>query len=115
MVASALLITAIVPILKALTGVHVHATRIEHKTRSLNIALAKLEEVKARSIYNYNLSFAESNTLVDGAYLRTVSDTAVAADLRRVSVAVGYDADGNGTLAAAETLVNLQTLIARRW
>lgn len=114
-VASALLITAIVPVLKALTAVHLHATQIEHRTRCLNIAQAGLEEIKARSIYNYNASFASSSTAVEGSYLRTVSDTAVTADLRRISVAAGYDADGNGALAAGETLVTLQTLIARRW
>lgn len=113
--ASALLITAIVPILKALTSVHVHATQIEHKTRCLNIAQARLDEIKARSIYSYGVSYAESNRPVDGAYLRTVSDAAITADLRHIVITAGYDADSNGTLAAGETLITLQTLLARRW
>ncbi len=114
-VASALLISAIVPILKALTSVHLHASMIEQKTRCLNIAQTRLEEIKARSIYSYNAAFAETNTTVDGAYLRTVSDTAVSPNLRRIVVSCGYDTDRNGVLAAGETLITLQTLIARRW
>ncbi|MBE0537653.1 MAG: hypothetical protein IH624_18460 [Phycisphaerae bacterium] len=114
-VASALLITAIVPILKALTTVHFHAALIERKTRCLNIAHARLEEIKARSVYNYATNFAEANTSADGPYLRTVSDTAISPNLRRISVTAGFDADGNGALNAGETLVTLQTLVAKRW
>ena len=55
-VASALLIVAISPILKALTSAHLNTTIIEHKTRSLTLAQAKLDEIKARSIYNYTNS-----------------------------------------------------------
>jgi len=114
-VASALLIIAIVPILKGLTSVHVHASQIEYKTRALNIAQARLEEIKARSVYNYGSSYSESNTRIDGVYLRTVTDTAISANLRHITVICGYDADGNRVLAAGETLVTLETLIARRW
>jgi len=49
-VASALLILAISPILKALTSAHLNTTTIEHKTRSLTLAQAKLDDIKARSI-----------------------------------------------------------------
>ena len=113
-VASALLITAIVPILKALTSVHVNAITIERKTRSLNLAQAKLDDIKARSFYNYDVSFAENNNSIDGSYLSTVTDKAVNTDLRMLVVTVGYDTDSNKTLAASETLVTLETYIARK-
>ncbi len=66
-VASALLIVAIVPILKALTGAHFSSTIIEHKTRSLTLAQSKLDEIKARSIYSYSDSFTENNTSLEGS------------------------------------------------
>lgn len=114
-VASALLLIAMVPILKALTSAQVSTAIIEQKTRSLMLAQAKLEDIKARSIYSYNSSFAESNTSVDGAYLCTVTDSGPASDLRQITVEVGYDLDGSGTLEAQEVDVTLSTLIARRW
>ncbi len=59
-VASTLLILAIVPILKALTGSYLASTLIERKTSSLFLSHAKLDEIKARSIYDYASSFDET-------------------------------------------------------
>jgi len=114
-VASALLLIAMVPILKALTSAQVSAAIIEQKTRSLMLAQAELEDIKARSIYSYNSLFGETDTAVDGAYLCTVSDSGPASDIRQITVEVGYDLDRNGTLEAQEIDVTLSTLIARRW
>ena len=114
-VASTLLIFAIVPILKALTSVHVNSIIIERKTRSLTLARAKLNEIKARSIYGYTGNFTETNKPLDGSYLCTVKDGALNANLRVIAVAVGYDLDGNNVLAGSEVHVTLETLIARRW
>ena len=61
-VASGLLIIAIVPILRALTGVHVSSRIIEYRTNSLIYAQAKLDEIKARSIYNYDDSFSQTTS-----------------------------------------------------
>jgi Tfp pilus assembly protein PilV len=115
LVASALLMTALVPILKGLTSVHVHSIRIERKTRSLTLAQAKLDEIKALSTYNYASSFTETNNPLDGSYLCTVTDGAVNANLRMIAVAVGHDTDGNNALGGDEVLVTLETLIAKRW
>ena len=115
LVASALLMTAIVPILKGLTSVHVHSVTIERKTRSLTLAQAKLDEIKARSVYDYTNNFTEYNKSLDGSYLCAVKDGAVNANLRSIAVAVGYDANGNNALGGGEVLVTLETLIARRW
>jgi prepilin-type N-terminal cleavage/methylation domain-containing protein len=114
-VASALLLIAMVPILKALTSAAVSAEIIEQKTRSLMLAQAKLEDIKARSIYSYNSLFAESNTSVDGAYLCTVTDSGPASDIRQITVEVGYDLNDNGALEAQEADVTLTTLMAKRW
>ena len=114
-VASALLLIAMVPILKALTSAQVSAAIIEQKTRSLMLAQAKLENIKARSIYSYNSSFAETNTSFEGSYLCTVTDSGSASDLRQITVEVGYDLDGSSTLEAQEVDVTLSTLLAKRW
>ena len=116
-VASALLIIAMGPILNALTSAHVSSISIEHKTRSLTLAQAKLDEIKARSIYDYTnggASFAESNTSLDGSYLGNVTDDAVD-PLKTITVSVGYDQNGDSTLAADEIEVTLTTYLARRW
>jgi len=114
-VASALLIIAIVPILKALTGAHVTSTIIERKTRSLTLAQAKLDEIRARSIYNYSSNFVETSTSLDGPYLCSVVDTTVSSNLRTIEISVGYDLNNNNELEADEVEVTLATLVARRW
>jgi type II secretory pathway pseudopilin PulG len=114
-VASALLIIAIVPILKALTGAHVTSTIIERKTRSLTLVQAKLDEIRARSIYNYSSNFVETSTSLDGPYLCSVVDTTVSSNLRTIEISVGYDLNNNNELEADEVEVTLATLVARRW
>ncbi|MGA1979395.1 MAG: hypothetical protein ABSG99_02360 [Sedimentisphaerales bacterium] len=110
-IASALLAAAMVPILKCLTVAHASAIRIEHKSRSLLLAQAKLDQIRARSIYNYTnsgnpLGFAESGTPLDGLYLCNVTDNKDDF-LKTITVSVGYNLDGD--------TVTLATLIARRW
>ena len=113
-VASALLIIAMVPILKALTSAQVSETIIERKTRSLIFAQSKLDDIKARSIFNYNSSFTETSTSLGDSYLCTVIDSGSGSDLRQITVKVGYDIDNDSTLEAQEIHVTLDTLIARR-
>ncbi len=116
-IASTLLIVALVPILKSLTVAQATSTKIEHKTRSLILAQAKLDEIKARSIYDYTNggdSFAESNTHLGGSYRCNVTDNS-GDPLKTVSVSVGYDTDGDNTLSSGEVQVTLTTLLARRW
>jgi len=114
-VASAILIIAIVPILRALTSAHLSTTIIEHRTHSLILAQAKLDEIRARSIYNYSSSFTETSTSLDGPYLCSVADTTVSSNLRKITVSVGYDLNVNSTLEADEIEITLATLVARRW
>ncbi len=114
-VASTLLIIAIVPILKALTTAHLNTGFIEHKTRSLTLALTKLDDIKARSIYHYADDFEENNSSLDGLYLCNVDDASKGTNLRTITVSVGYDLNGDNALASDEILVTLKTLLARRW
>lgn len=116
-VASALLIIAIVPILRALTSAHVTGTAIDRKTSSLILAQAKLDEIRARSIYHYGwpFSFGEFNTSLDGRYLCNVWDVPQGFNLRKITVSVGYDLNDNSTLETGEIKVTLATLVAKRW
>ena len=115
-VASALLIIAVVPILKALTTAHLNTGIIEHKTRSLTLAQTKLDDIKARSIYDYADDFEENNSSLDGLYLcNVVDDSKKKSNFRTITVSVGYDLNGDNVLASDEILVTLKTLLARRW
>ena len=113
--ASALLLIVMVPILKALTSAHVSATIIERKTRSLMLAQSKLDDIRARSIYNYIGTFTKPNTPIDGLYLCSVLDISMPPSLRAIRVSVGYDQNGNGALGSNEIQVTLATPLARRW
>lgn len=114
-VASVLLMIGVVPILKALTTAYVNTTIIEHRSHSLILAQSKLDEIKARSIYNYGSSFAQTSSSVGGSYLCTVTDSQISANLRKITVSVGYDQNSNNNLTQDEIDVTLITLIARRW
>jgi Tfp pilus assembly protein PilV len=114
-IASALLIVAIVPILKALTGAHATSTIIEHRTRSLTLARAELDEIRARSIYDYSADYTQTSASLAGSYLCNVQDISRGTDLRQIRISVGYDLNNSGTLDADEIEVTLTTLIARRW
>jgi Tfp pilus assembly protein PilV len=112
-VASLLLAVAIVPILKALTSAHVSSALIERRTRSLILAQAKLDQIRARSIYNYT-NFAEDSNSLDGSYLCKVTDN-LGDPLKTITVSVGFDLDDDDSLDADEINITLATLIARRW
>ena len=113
--ASALLIIALVPILRALTTSHVTSTLVEQRTRGLVLAQGKLDRIRAQSVYDYASTYTETNSVLDGSYLCNVTDSAVTSDLRQITVEVGYDLSGNSVLEAGEVEVTLTTLIAKRW
>ncbi len=118
-VASVLLVIALVPMLQALTTAHLNTAIIERKTRSLTLAQAKLDEIKAYSIYHYTNDgapnqFAQDDLSLGGSYLCNIADDSNDA-LKTITVSVGYDHNGDSTLAAGEIEVTLTTLLARRW
>ncbi len=115
--ASALLLVALVPILKALTIAHTTDTIIDHRTRSLMLAQGKLAEIRARALLNFPAENAleETGTALGGSYLCNVTDSTYTGreENLRFDVAVGYDANGNGTLAADEIEVQLSTYVTK--
>ena len=113
-IASTLLLVALVPMLKGLTASHFTSVMIEQKTRSLTLAQAKMEEVKIGSINNYSGSFSASDIALDAGYRCDVSDTPDGSNLRVITVSVGFDDDSDNTLDAAEVDIELSTKIARR-
>ena len=114
-VAASLLIIAMVPILKALTAVHLNSTLIERKTKSLLLAQSKLDDIKARTIYGYASSYDQSDTVLETSYLCNVTDTGSGSDIRTMTVSVGFDTDGDNGLDADEIEITLTTYIANRW
>jgi hypothetical protein len=44
-----------------------------------------------------------------------VEDVSVDSNLRKITVSVGYDLNGNNNLESDEIEVTLVTLVARRW
>ena len=112
-VASALMLFSIVPILHALTSSQATARLIERKTRCLTLAQAKLDEIRTQAGADFDESFGQTSAAMDGAYLCTVADEALT-NIRTVAVSVGYDDNGDAALASGEILVTLKTQIARR-
>jgi prepilin-type N-terminal cleavage/methylation domain-containing protein len=112
-VASSLLVIAMVPILKCLTTAQATGRIIEWRSRSLALAQGKLDEIRAHCIFYYDDSFDEQSAPLGGSYLCTVDDDG-AANLRLVSVSVGFDKDGDGSLSESEVQVTLTTYVARR-
>ena len=115
--ASVLLIVAMVPILRSLTKANMMSTDIERKTQSLVLAQSKLDDIRARSIYNFGSSgsFTANNVVLSGSYLCNITDSSVSADLKQIIVSVGYDENGNGSLSDDKSEVTLTTYFANRW
>ncbi|MGB7582616.1 MAG: hypothetical protein WBL85_09245 [Sedimentisphaerales bacterium] len=116
--ASVLLILAMVPILRSLTKANMMSTDIERKTQSLVLAQGKLDTIRAISVYNFGSSgsFTASNVVLSGSYLCNITDAATSdPNLKQITVSVGYDDSGNGTLSSNEVDVTLTTYIANRW
>ncbi len=115
--ASALLLIALVPILRALTIAHVTDTIIDHRTRSLMLAQGKLAEIRARALLNFPSENAleETGTALDGSYLCNVTDAVPFGwdEHLQFDVEIGYDTNGNGTLSADEVEVQLSTYVTK--
>ncbi len=114
-VASALLVVALVPVIQALSSVHLNSTRVQHKSVSLNMAQSKLEYIRAAAFCDYDRSFAQSNINVSAneSYLCSVTDERLGDYLRKIIVSAGYDNDGDGVLDGSEVLVKVPSNIAK--
>jgi len=117
--ASALLIVAMVPILKSLTKANMLSSSVERKTQCLVLAQGKLDEIKARSIYNFDSIVSLNNAAFSGtSYLCNITVSNVTPpnpDLKQLTVSVGCDDNHNGSLADDKIEVALTTCFARRW
>ena len=112
-VAASLLLLAVVPILKALTTAQVTGRIVEQKTQSLALAQGKICQIQAQAVYDFSSSYDETGTALMPNYLCNVSDNEDSA-CKTLSVSVGYDLNGDSSLAGSEVLVTLTTLIAKR-
>lgn len=112
-VAAALLLIAMVPILKALTQANLNTVIIERRTQSLCLAQGKLNDIKARSIYGFDAISSQDNEVLTGSYL---CNTVIGGSgyLKTVSVSVGMDVNKSGKLDSDEIEVVLQSQIAKR-
>jgi len=102
-VAATLMAFVLVPILKALTQVNLNSVTIERKTQSLCLAQAKLNQIQAQSIYNFDAILSQS-TEVTGSYICNTTSLSVNTDLKAITVSV----TNNGIN------ITLQTQVARR-
>lgn len=114
--ASVLLIVAMVPILKSLTNANMMSTNIERDTQSLVLAQGELDSIIASSVHSFGASgsFTASNVVLSGSYLCNITDTTAGTDLKQITVSVGYDNNGDGTLSSDEVEITLTTYIANR-
>jgi Tfp pilus assembly protein PilV len=112
-VAAALLLIAMVPILKALTQANLNTVIIERRTQSLCLAQGKLNDIKARSIYGFDVIASQDDEVLTGSYL---CNTAIGGSgyLKTVSVSVGMDVNKSSKLDSEEIEVVLQSQIAKR-
>ncbi len=111
-VASALLVISIAPLLKALTTAQVEDRAIERKSWSLLLAQRELEWIRARCLRHYNACYRVSSEAVGDGYLCTVADDEHP-NLRTVTVSVGLDRNGDGVLSADEVEIGLSTRLSR--
>ena len=111
-VASALLVLSIVPLLKALTLAQAQDRAIERKSWSLMLAQRELECLRARCSCHYDASYRVNSQAIREGYLCTVADDEHPR-LRTVTVSVGLDQNGDGVLATDEVEVRLSTRLAK--
>ena len=111
-VASALLVLSVVPLLKALTVAQAQDRALERKSWSLMLAQRELEYLRARCIRHYEACYRVESRALGEEYLCTVTDDGHPR-LRTVTVSVGLDQNGNGILSEDEVEVCLSTRLAK--
>jgi len=113
-VASALLVVSMIPLLKALTVAQAADRVIERRSWCLMLAQSELDRIRVQSVYGYHHSFASMSTPLGSGYLCSVADDQDP-NLRTVNVSVGLDGNSDGILSSDEVEVRLCTCLARRW
>lgn len=111
-VASALLLIGIAPLLKALTVAQVEDRALERRSWSLLGAQRELEGIRARCLRHYELRYGVNSKPIGDGYLCTVADDEDP-NLRTLTVSVGLDQNGDGVLSVGEVEICLPTRLAR--
>lgn len=112
-VASALLLIGIAPLLKGLATTQVMDRAIERKSWSLLLAQRELERIRAGCLYRYDDSYCMDSQVLQDNYLCTIEDDRHPV-LKTVTVSVGLDRNTDGLLSAEEVEARLCTRMARR-
>jgi Tfp pilus assembly protein PilV len=112
-VAAALLLVCVVPLLKALTAAQAADRAMERKSRSLLLAQEQLEQLRARCAERYDACYRANSAPLRDGYLCAIDDDEDPA-LRTLTVSVGLDRNEDGTLSPGEVEVSLSTRLARR-
>jgi len=113
-IASTLLVLAMVPILKAMAQVNMNSVIVERKTKSLNLAKMQINQLQAKSIYNFDTNFSQSNLSLGNSYLCNITSQSVSTNLKSITISVGMDRNSSGALGSDEIEITLQTQVARR-
>ena len=105
---------ALLPVLHALVSSQVIGARTERATLALALAVKKTEHIRAAAQTSFDTDFSTSSAVLSGNCLCTVQDGQESSALKSIKVQVGFDLDGDGTLAAGEIDVALDILVANR-
>ncbi|MCK4752803.1 MAG: prepilin-type N-terminal cleavage/methylation domain-containing protein [Planctomycetes bacterium] len=87
---------------------------IERRIKATLLAETEMEKIKNVLHNAYDTDFTAWSGALGNDYLATRTATVISATLKTVEVSVGYDVDGNGSLAADEIMVTLTTKNADR-
>lgn len=109
-----LLAAALVPVIQAISSSQATGTRSQRATRSLFFAEQRIEQIRNAALQSFNDDFSDTGEHLGDGFFCIVVDEEVNALLKRISVMVGFDADGSGDLDDTEIDVVLDTQIARR-
>jgi len=112
LVASALLGVALVPVFEALSRGMGLARAIEWRSRAVFLAEQEMERITNENAENFNKSVAVASKDLGGGFLATIEEGSKTSLAKTVSVRVGKDTSGDGTLATSEVLATLVTRVA---
>ena len=111
LMASALLLIAVVPITDALWRGAALARDIQMRTKATLLAQQEMEAALALAADDFTRDPGKSSAPLGDGYLVTVTGVAVGLT-KTISVQVGWDRDKSGSLGSTEVLVALKTIAA---
>jgi hypothetical protein len=112
--ASALLVVAMVPILNAAARASTTAQTIDWRTRATFLAQQQMESILAQASENFGQDFTRDWLDLGDGYRAKVQQSPLALLKKMIIVRVGRDGNGNGQLEDTEVLATLATIVADR-